>query len=84
MTWNGYGLSFWRWRCGAARRVTGLMVRAECIAEIRATSCKRCGTDEEPVVCLLIRGLGSRSHRRPRQRTAAGMTDYAFSLRGHC
>ena len=49
MTWNGYGLSFWRCRCGAARRVTGLMVRAECIAEIRATSCKRCGTDEEPV-----------------------------------
>jgi hypothetical protein len=47
--WNGYGLSFWRCKCGAARRVTGLFIRGgERIESVKADSCKRCGTDEQP------------------------------------
>lgn len=49
MTWNGYGLSFWSCKCGARRRVTGLTIRDEHIAEVHATECKRCGDDGEPV-----------------------------------
>ena len=51
MTWNGYGLSFWRCRCGAARRVTGCTVRpAEGWMErVHADPCKRCGDEGEPV-----------------------------------
>lgn len=50
MTWNGYGLSWWRCRCGAARRVTGLLIRGgERIESVRADPCKRCGDDGEPI-----------------------------------
>jgi hypothetical protein len=49
MNWNGYGLSFWRCACGAARSVTGLVVRGERIVEVRSKPCKRCGSKAEPV-----------------------------------
>lgn len=48
-SWNGYGLSFWRCRCGAARRVIGFRIRGgELIEKVYAAPCKRCGTEDEP------------------------------------
>jgi hypothetical protein len=50
MTWNGYGLSFWRCKCGA--RSEGLQdmgENSEHITRVEATaSCKRCGDTGEP------------------------------------
>jgi hypothetical protein len=47
--WNGYGLSFWRCKCGAARRVTGFTVNGfEEIERVHADPCKRCGSTDEP------------------------------------
>jgi hypothetical protein len=48
-SWNGCGLSQWRCACGAARRVTGFLIRGEeRIAEVYADPCKRCGSTAEP------------------------------------
>jgi hypothetical protein len=48
--WNGYGLSFWYCKCGAARKVTHFTIRGdERIEKVHATPCKRCGTESEPV-----------------------------------
>lgn len=48
MPWNGYGLSFWRCKCGAARKVTVIWVNSEHITRVDATPCKRCGDTGEP------------------------------------
>lgn len=48
--WNGYGLSWWRCRCGAARRVHGFDVHGdERMGKVYADDCKRCGSWREPV-----------------------------------
>jgi hypothetical protein len=47
--WNGYGLSEWKCKCGAARKVTGCRIRGgERIEKVYATPCKRCGDEGEP------------------------------------
>jgi len=48
MSWKGYGLSFWRCKCGAARRVTQLHVTNDHISSVDADPCKRCGTVMPP------------------------------------
>jgi hypothetical protein len=52
MTWNGYGLSMWRCKCGAMRAVTHYtIVGGEAISEAHAKPCKRCGTEDNPTIC---------------------------------
>lgn len=51
MSWNGYGLSWWRCQCGAARRQPArVLVRGD--GQVRYEDyqpCKRCGSVAEPV-----------------------------------
>lgn len=47
--WNGYGLSFWRCKCGAARSVVSVTVKGDRIHRVNAKPCKRCGDKGEPV-----------------------------------
>jgi hypothetical protein len=49
MAWNGYGLSFWRCRCGAARKLRGFTLNGvEEIVAVHCDPCKRCGTTDAP------------------------------------
>lgn len=46
--WNGYGLSFFRCRCGAARRADRFLVDADHLRLVYGPPCKRCG-DTGPI-----------------------------------
>jgi hypothetical protein len=46
--WNGYGLSFFRCRCGSARRAEEFVVKDDCLQEVNGPPCKRCG-DKGPI-----------------------------------